>query len=69
MKSANNQPPPNPAPPPRAADLPHPITFHTTSRERSAILKALKRLDPNRRTALCKSLGIPPNPSPKQPRV
>ncbi len=45
-------------PPPDPANLPHAITFFTTARERSAILKALRRLAPDRRTALCKSLGI-----------
>jgi hypothetical protein len=50
--------PPQPHPPPSPDALPHPITFFTTARERSAILKALRRLAPDRRTALCKSLGI-----------
>lgn len=52
--------PPQPHPPPNPEALPHPITFFTTARERSAILKALRRLAPDRRTALCKSLGIRP---------
>ncbi|MFM9959190.1 MAG: hypothetical protein ACKVZJ_14090 [Phycisphaerales bacterium] len=55
------------AKPPNPDDLPHPITIFTTKRERSAILNALKRYDPDRRAALCKALNIKPNPPTKPP--
>ncbi len=58
MNTNTTPTPPQPHPPPNPDALPHPITFFTTARERSAILKALRRLSPDRRTALCKSLGI-----------
>lgn len=55
------------APPPAPESLPHPITIFASARERGAILRALKRLDPDRRAALCKALGISPDTRAERP--
>jgi hypothetical protein len=47
-----------PAPPPDCRDLPHPLTFFVTGRERAQILRALRRLDGNRAFALKRALGL-----------
>ncbi len=53
-----------PLPPPSAAPvpdvLPHALTFFLQQRERSAVLRALKRLNPDRRAALLRALKIDP---------
>lgn len=48
----------HPAPPPDKRDLPHPITFFVTGRERAQILRALRRLDGDRVFALKRALGL-----------
>lgn len=51
----------SPAPPaePRAEpDLPDALTFFVQRRERHAMLAVLRRLDPDRRLALLKALGL-----------
>lgn len=53
------------SPPPNPDALPHPLTIFTSRRERSAVIKALKRYDPDRRAALCKALNIKPDDSPR----
>ncbi|MFG0260112.1 MAG: hypothetical protein ACF8LK_07135 [Phycisphaerales bacterium JB041] len=47
-----------PATPPDVRDLPHPITFFVTGRERRRILRALRRIDGNRVFALRRALGL-----------
>ncbi len=47
-----------PAPAPDSRDLPHPITFFVTGRERAQILRALRRLDGDRAFALKRALGL-----------
>lgn len=47
---------PGPAPDPR--DLPHPITFFVSGRDRAVILRALRRLDGDRVFALKRALGL-----------
>lgn len=47
-----------PAEPPDARDLPHAVTFFMTGRERSQILRALRRLDGDRVFALKRALGL-----------
>jgi hypothetical protein len=47
-----------PAAPTDARDLPHPITFFVTGRERAQILRALRRIDGNRAFALRRALGL-----------
>ncbi|HZW09543.1 MAG TPA: hypothetical protein VFF69_06550 [Phycisphaerales bacterium] len=50
--------PRGPAPAPDARDLPHPLTFFVTGRERAQILRALRRLDGDRAFALKRALGL-----------
>ncbi|QKK09902.1 MAG: hypothetical protein HND58_18260 [Planctomycetota bacterium] len=50
--------PPTPATPPDVRDLPHPITFFVTGRDRRQILRALRRIDGNRVFALRRALGL-----------
>lgn len=50
--------PTRPAEPPDARDLPHPVTFFMTGRERSQVLRALRRLDGDRVFALKRALGL-----------
>lgn len=50
--------PSRPAEPPDARDLPHPVTFFMTGRERSQVLRALRRLDGDRVFALKRALGL-----------
>lgn len=47
-----------PAEPPDRRDLPHPVTFFMTGRERSQVLRALRRLDGDRVFALKRALGL-----------
>ena len=47
-----------PSQPPDKRDLPHPITFFVTGRERAQILRALRRLDGDRVFALKRALGL-----------
>ena len=47
-----------PAPPPDVRDLPHPITFFVSGRDRRQILRALRRIDGNRVFALRRALGL-----------
>lgn len=47
-----------PAAPPDVRDLPHPITFFVSGRERRQILRALRRIDGNRVCALRHALGL-----------
>lgn len=47
-----------PAPPPDMRDLPHPITFFVSGRDRRQILRALRRIDGNRVFALRRALGL-----------
>ncbi len=48
----------HPAEPPESRDLPHPVTFFMTGRERSRILRALRRIDGDRVYALKRALGL-----------
>lgn len=53
------------APPPRAQrsatpDLPHPLTFFLTASQRAQVLRALRRIHPDRATALRIALDIEP---------
>lgn len=50
--------PPPPATPPDVRDLPHPITFFVSGRDRRQILRALRRIDGNRVFALRRALGL-----------
>lgn len=50
--------PPTPATPPDVRDLPHPITFFVSGRDRRQILRALRRIDGNRVFALRRALGL-----------
>ncbi len=50
--------PTRPAEPPDARDLPHPVTFFMTGRERSQVLRALRRLDGDRVFALKRALNL-----------
>lgn len=43
---------------PDVRDLPHPLTFYMTGRERLQILRALRRLDGNRLYALKRALNL-----------
>jgi hypothetical protein len=43
---------------PDVRDLPHPLTFYMTGRERLQILRALRRLDGNRLCALKRALNL-----------
>ncbi|VAX40645.1 hypothetical protein MNBD_PLANCTO03-2438, partial [hydrothermal vent metagenome] len=47
-----------PAEPPDCRDLPHPVTFFMSGRERSQILRALRRIDGDRVYALKRALGL-----------
>ena len=47
-----------PAMPPDVRDLPHPITFFVSGRDRRQILRALRRIDGNRVFALRRALGL-----------
>lgn len=47
-----------PATPPDVRDLPHPITFFVSGRDRRQILRALRRIDGNRVFALRRALGL-----------
>ncbi len=47
-----------PVEPPDCRDLPHPVTFFMTGRERSRILRALRRIDGDRVFALKRALGL-----------
>ncbi len=47
-----------PAEPPDSRDLPHPVTFFMTGRERLRILRALRRIDGDRVFALKRALGL-----------
>jgi hypothetical protein len=47
-----------PGPPPDARDLPHPLTFFVTGRQRARILRALRRIDGDRSFALLCALGL-----------
>jgi len=51
-------PPTGPAEPADCRDLPHPVTFFMTGRERAQILRALRRIDGNRLFALKRALGL-----------
>jgi hypothetical protein len=55
------KPPPKPAAPPDPADLPHPLTFFLTSRERTLVLRALRHIHANRARALLLALNIKPD--------
>ncbi|MBK7406535.1 MAG: hypothetical protein IPJ41_18550 [Phycisphaerales bacterium] len=48
----------DPAPEPDLRERPHPITFFVSGRERSSILRALRRLDGDRVFALKRALGL-----------
>lgn len=50
--------PGTPAEPSDMRELPHPITFFVTGRERQQILRALRRIDGNRVYALRRVLGL-----------
>lgn len=47
-----------PAEPPDRRDLPHPVTFFMTGRERAQVLRALRRIDGDRVFALRRALGL-----------
>lgn len=47
-----------PVTPPDVRDLPHPITFFVSGRDRRQILRALRRIDGNRAFALRRALGL-----------
>lgn len=47
-----------PAEPPDMRELPHPLTFFVSGRERQQILRALRRIDGNRVYALRSALGL-----------
>ena len=47
-----------PAEPPDCRDLPHPVTFFMSGKERSQILRALRRIDGDRVYALKRALGL-----------
>lgn len=53
VRSAGNRPP-EPASPP--ADLPYPLTFFLTARQRAWVLRVLRRIDRDRAAALCRVL-------------
>jgi hypothetical protein len=49
--------------PDRARDLPQPVTFFVTARQRADILRRLRRFDAaDRAAALCRALGVPHHP-------
>ncbi len=48
----------SPAEPPDVRELPHPITFFVSGKERQQILRALRRIDGNRVFALRRALGL-----------
>ncbi len=48
----------SPAEPPDMRELPHPITFFVSGKERQQILRALRRIDGNRVFALRRALGL-----------
>ena len=56
---------PRPAKPPPVADLPHPLTFFLTGRERAAVLRALRRIHADRAVALIAVLASPATASEK----
>jgi hypothetical protein len=65
---------PHPATPPRGADLPRPLTFFLTTRQRAAVLRLLRRFHPDRAAALLSALDIPdqgplPAPSGERPHA
>lgn len=47
-----------PAAPPDVRDLPHPLTFFVSGRDRRRILRALRRVDGDRAFALKRVLGL-----------
>ena len=49
---------PAPTPPPTARDLPDTLTIFLRAGERSALLRALRKRDPDRRLALLKALDL-----------
>jgi hypothetical protein len=49
---------PVPATPPEAGRMPHGLTFFLESRERARVLRALRRFDRDRRTALLRALRV-----------
>lgn len=50
--------PQKPKPAPNPADLPHPLTFFLTSRERAAVLRALRERHQCRARALLLALNL-----------
>lgn len=44
--------------PPDPGDLPYPLTFFLTARDRAKVLRALKRIDTNRSRALLTALKL-----------
>lgn len=52
--------PPAPAAPAPQSQLPHPLTFFLTGRERTEVLRALRVVHRDRTAALLRALGIEP---------
>ena len=52
------QPPAQLAPPPKAADMPHPVTFFLTTTQRKELLASLRTRSRNRAEALLMALSI-----------
>ena len=57
-QSSDSAGPPAPAVPVAQSELPHPITFFVTGRERTEVLRALRALHRDRTVALLRALGI-----------
>jgi hypothetical protein len=57
-RHARGERPGPPATPPSEDTLPFPVTFFVTAGQRRAILRRLRRVDPNRTRALLRALRV-----------